>query len=132
MAVSMRRRPAAPLRSAAMLGAVLAAAGLSSCADSAGTPSSSVEGSWGNTEDSGMPSLVFESGGRVNGTDGCNALMGRWDQKGSAVELKDMTSTLVGCIGVDTWLSDAATAEVDGESLALFNNDGDPIGTLQR
>ena len=79
-----------------------------------------------------MPSLVFESGGRVNGTDGCNALMGRWDQKGSAVELKDMTSTLVGCIGVDTWLSDAATAEVDGESLALFNNDGDPIGTLQR
>lgn len=79
-----------------------------------------------------MPSLVFESAGRFSGTDGCNTLMGRWDQEGSSVELTDVTSTLVGCIGVDTWLSDAAAAEVDGETLALFNNDGDPIGTLQR
>ncbi|MCC3265926.1 META domain-containing protein [Arthrobacter gengyunqii] len=119
-------------RGAILLAAALGAGLLSSCAGSAGSPDSSVEGSWGNTEDSSMPSLVFESAGRFSGTDGCNTLMGRWDQEGSSVELTDVTSTLVGCIGVDTWLSDAAAAEVDGETLALFNNDGDPIGTLQR
>ena len=134
MALSMRRRPAAPplLRTAFLLGAVLAAAGLSSCADSAGAPVPSVEGSWGNTTDSSAPSLDFASDGRVTGFDGCNTLLGRWDQEGSSVELKDVTSTLVGCPGVDTWLSEAAAAEVDGETLSLFNNDGGAIGTLQR
>lgn len=119
-------------RGAVLLAAALGAGLLSSCTDSAGTSAASVEGSWGNTEDSGMPSLVFESGGRVNGTDGCNTLLGRWDQEGSSVELTDVTSTLIGCPGVDTWLSEAAAAEVDGETLSLFNSDGDPIGTLER
>ncbi len=61
--------------------------------------------------------------------------MGRWDQNGSSVELKDSSSTVVGCPDLDdgdTWLSGAAAAEIDGDVLSLFNSDGDPIGTLQR
>ena len=135
MAVRIRRRAAMPRRTAVMMGAVLAAAGLASCADSAAAPGSSVEGSWGNTADSSSPSLDFDSGGRFSGTDGCNDLTGGWDQNGSTVDMKDTTSTAVGCPDLEDggdWLSAAAAAEVDGEVLELFNSHGDPIGTLQR
>lgn len=121
---------------AAML--LAAAALLAACADSPGNPAESgasvpsVEGSWGNTADSSSPSLDFAPGGRVSGTDGCNRLMGHWTQDGAAVTLIDLASTMMYCQDVDTWLSAAATAEVDGETLALFNENGDPIGTLQR
>ena len=112
--------------------ALLAVAALASCADSPGSGTPSVEGSWGDTDNSSAPSLDFASDGRVSGTDGCNRLMGFWTQDGAAVTLKDMASTLMACQGVDTWLSAAATAEIDGDTLALFNGNGDPIGTLQR
>lgn len=134
MALSTRRRPAGPflLRATLLLGAVLAAAGLSSCADSAGAPVPSVEGTWGNTSDSSAPSLDFASDGRVTGTDGCNRLMGRWTQDGTEVTIIDLAATMMFCQDVDTWLSAAFTAEIDGETLAVFNEDGEPIGTLER
>lgn len=111
---------------------MLAVAALASCADSPGSGTPSVEGTWGDTSDSRAPSLEFASDGRVSGTDGCNRMMGFWTQDGTAVTLKDMASTLMACQGVDTWLSAAATAEIDGDTLDLFNGNGDPIGTLQR
>lgn len=111
---------------------VAAAALLASCADSSGSPAPSVEGSWGDVSDSSAPSLDFAAGGRVSGTDGCNRLMGHWTQDGATVTLIDMASTMMFCQEIDTWLSTAATAEIDGETLALFNENGDQIGTLQR
>ena len=109
-----------------------AAALLASCADSPGAPVPSVEGTWGDVSDSSAPSLDFAAGGRVSGTDGCNRLMGHWTQDGATVTLINMASTMMFCQEIDTWLSAAATAEIDGETLALFNENGDPIGTLQR
>ena len=133
MALSVRRLPAPLLlRTTVLLGAVLAASMLSSCADSAGAPVPSVEGAWGNTDDSSAPSLDFASDGRVTGTDGCNRLMGHWAQDGTAVTISDLASTMMFCQEVDTWLSAAATAEIDGKALAVFNEDGEPIGTLER
>ena len=124
-----RLLPAAALRLAA---ALLVVAALASCADSPGSGTPSVEGTWGDTGDSSAPSLDFVSDGRVSGTDGCNRLMGHWTQDGASVALKEMASTLMACQDVDTWLSAAATAEVDGDTLALFNSNGEPIGTLRR
>lgn len=124
-----RLLPAAAFRLAA---ALLAVVSLASCADSPGSGTPSVEGVWGDTGDSSAPSLDFAPGGRVNGTDGCNHMMGGWTQDGASVTLDEMTSTLIGCPDVDTWLSAAATAEVDGETLELFDASGNPIGTLQR
>lgn len=123
------------LRLPARTGILLAAAMLlASCADTPGSPAPSVEGSWGDTNDSSSPSLEFAAGGRVSGTDGCNRLMGHWAQDGTSVTLSGMAATMMYCEGVDTWLSAAATAEIDadGGSLALFNEAGDPIGTLER
>lgn len=112
--------------------ALMAVAAVASCAESPGSGAPSVEGAWGDTGDSSAPSLEFADDGRVSGTDGCNQLMGHWTQDGASVALADMTATLVGCMDVDTWLSDAATAELDGDTLALFSEDGEPIGTLSR
>lgn len=114
--------------------ALLAAGMLASCADTAGSGSGtpSVEGSWGDTSDTRAPSLEFAADGRVNGTDGCNRLMGDWTQDGTTVTISHLASTMMACLDVDTWLSAAATAEVDGETLAVFNIDGEPIGTLRR
>ncbi|WAP52148.1 META domain-containing protein [Arthrobacter sp. ATA002] len=122
-----------PQHAALMVAAALLATGaLASCADSPGSGTPSVEGSWGDTSNSSAPSLDFASDGRVNGTDGCNHMMGSWTQDGSSVVLSDMATTLVACMDVDTWLSAAATAEVNGDTLELFDGDGEPIGTLQR
>lgn len=114
--------------------ALLAAGTLASCADGSGSGSgaSSVEGSWGDTSDSRAPSLEFAADGRVNGTDGCNRLMGDWTQDGATVTISQLASTMMACHDVDTWLSAAATAELDGDTLAVFNTDGEPIGTLRR
>lgn len=114
--------------------ALLAAGTLASCADAAGSGSGSpsVEGSWGDTSDTRAPSLEFAADGRVNGTDGCNRLMGNWTQDGATVTISHLASTMMACHDVDTWLSAAATAELDGDTLAVFNTDGEPIGTLQR
>ena len=120
------------MRAAFLISAVLAAGALSSCAGSAAVSGPSVEGRWGDTRNTSSPSLDFSADGRVSGTDGCNTLTGRWEQDGASVSLDGVTSTLIGCPGVDTWLSAAAAGEIDGENLALFNDDGDPIGTLQR
>lgn len=126
---SRRLLPAAAVRLAA---ALLVVASLASCADGAASEAPSVEGTWGDTGDSSAPSLEFAPGGRVSGTDGCNDMMGTWAQDGTTVTLDEMTSTLIGCPDVETWLSDAATAELDGETLELFASDATPIGTLQR
>ena len=103
----------------------------SSSASSNAAPSAP-EGVWGNPENTREPSLELHGDGRLTGTDGCNRLMGHWTQDGATVTLIDMASTMMFCQEIDTWLSAAATAEIDGETLALFNENGDPIGTLQR
>ena len=134
MALNARFALRAPLvlRTSVLLSAGLAVGLLASCGDSAGAPVPSVEGTWGNVDDSRAPSLEFASSGRVTGTDGCNRLMGDWTQDGTAVTISALASTMMYCQEVDTWLSAAATAEIDGESLAVFNVDGEPIGTLER
>ena len=134
MALTLRPVLRVPLRlrASVLISAGLAVGLLASCADSAGAPIPSVEGSWGNTEDSSQPSLEFGSNGRVTGTDGCNRLMGNWTQDGASVTIGELASTMMFCHDVDTWLSSAATAEIEGETLAVFNEAGEPIGTLQR
>lgn len=43
-----------------------------------------------------------------------------------------MHSTMMFCEGVDTWLSQAHTGTVEGDTLTILNEQGDEIGTLER
>lgn len=88
-------------------------------------------GQWGGVTE-GSPVLWFASGGHFNGNDGCNTLGGTWVANGERIELKDMTMTLVACLGMDTWLSSAAAVRVKGDTLHVTNADGQEIGTLGR
>ncbi|MFB9815653.1 META domain-containing protein [Paeniglutamicibacter sulfureus] len=90
-----------------------------------------VIGQWGGAPE-GAPVLSFAPEGRFNGHDGCNTLTGSWTGSGQAFELHEMTMTLIGCPGIDTWLSRAAAVEVDGETLRVTDKDGKDIGTLPR
>lgn len=76
--------------------------------------------------------LWITESGRFNGNDGCNSFSGTWVADGANAVLKDLTQTLVGCPGMDTWLSSAATVQVMGQSLLVTNAEGKEIGTLPR
>jgi len=93
------------------------------------------EGFWGSLEP-GQPNLVLAAddafSGTVAGTDGCNRLTGRWRLDGGVVRFTQMASTMMYCEGVDTWLSQAAFAEVPGKTMYVFNREGNAIGTLAR
>ncbi|MBB2959265.1 META domain-containing protein [Pseudoclavibacter helvolus] len=99
----------------------------------AGSPASAA-GSWGTPDSSGQgePGLNLSDDGKVTGNDGCNRLMGDWTETDGKVEFGALASTMMFCEGVDTWLVGATAAEVDGDSLVVFNEAGDQIGTLPR
>lgn len=91
-------------------------------------------GTWGSTDD-GEPYLTFEDDGTVNGSDGCNRLVGAWSLADETVTLENLAGTLMACEGVDTWLVDAASAvlaEGQDDELSVQDGGGAEIGTLER
>lgn len=116
---------------AGLLAAALLA--LSACASTA----PGVVGVWGDPDAQGLPSLEFtaegeDSDGEYSGTDGCNRVGGVYTVNGSTVDLGMMRSTLMFCEGVDTWLSQARTASLEGDVLTFLDEGGQQIGTLER
>lgn len=109
----------------------------------AGTPPSSTTspdgaesaaGRWGEADGGAddKPYLELSADGNISGTDGCNRLMGSWTFDGSTVSFGQLASTKMACQDVDTWLVGAASATVDGDTLELFDAEGQQIGTLAR
>lgn len=92
-----------------------------------------VIGTWGN-KDSGGPYLQFNDDGSLMGNDGCNGFSGRYtvSDDGRTIVLNDLLGTLKGCPGVDTWLREARSAVVDGDTLTLFDETEEIIGSLDR
>lgn len=118
--------------------ATLTTLGLTACSggsasnDSSPDPATDILGTWGDRDTRGKPSLEFTDDGRYAGSDGCNNLMGSWEVEGDTVDLGAMASTLMACEDVDTWLSQAATVVVNGDTLEVQDEDGQQIGTLDR
>jgi heat shock protein HslJ len=125
----------------ALAGLALASV-LGGCASSAGSstgpadpgatsPAASIVGTWGETAPQ-KPYLTFEEGSNVSGNDGCNSLSSTYAVSGDTVTFSQTTSTLMACIGVDSWLSAVRTATIEGDRLIVKNDTGDTIGTLTR
>ena len=111
-----------------LLAAALGITALTACS----TDSTDLLGTWGTTAP-GSPSLTFDEGGQVSGTDGCNRLAGSWTQDGTDVNFGgSLVSTLMACVGVDTWLSSLHSARIDGDILVILDQGGQQIGTLTR
>ncbi|WP_430867591.1 META domain-containing protein [Demequina aurantiaca] len=103
---------------------------MTTCSSSGSTAADPV-GTWGETAEA-APQLVLAADGTLTGTDGCNRLMGEWTAAGDAVKFGPLASTRMFCEGVDTWLSAAATATIDANSMDVLDGTGSPIGTLDR
>lgn len=111
----------------AVMVAVLALLVLSACSRQ---PAPAI-GTWGDGADGG-PQLVLDEDGRLHGTDGCNRLIGSWEQDGDRVAFGAIASTMMACPDVDAWLSGADSARVDGDVLRVSDSTGTEIGTLDR
>jgi heat shock protein HslJ len=112
----------------ATLVAGMALAALTGCS---GPALKSFAGSWGQTA-KGQPNLTITDDGSFQGTDGCNRLTGKGSISGDSFDFGPIASTLMACSDVDTWLSQAHTAKVDGTVLVVYGNSGNKIGTLAK
>lgn len=92
----------------------------------------SAAGQWGSPLKPNQPSLLLEQSGVLTGSDGCNRMMGSWSQDGSDVTLKDVATTMMFCDGVDTWLSTATRAELEGDTLVFFDGSDAEVGELTK
>ena len=111
----------------------LAGALLGACADSS-TESASVEdvaGLWGMQDTEGIASLELAEDGTASGTDGCNRMVGTWEQNDTQVAFGEWAITRMACQSVDTWLSLSVKATLEGENLVFVDENGIEIGTLQ-
>lgn len=125
-------------RIAALAGGLLLALTLSSCGAATGPV-----GTWGNgynTDKQPYFELAlavdkdanFDQAGYVSGSDGCNRLSGQWFLAENKLTFQQLGATKMACEGVDTWLSRAATATIDGDVMTITDDKGTPIGELDR
>ncbi len=84
-------------------------------------------GTWvlpGETGDGdNWPYATFRKDGRWIGSDGCNGLGGKWASVDGALLQGGGVHTDIGCENIDL-VSGAALAGFDGDTLVLFNEDG--------
>ncbi|WP_421741214.1 META domain-containing protein [Cellulomonas sp.] len=118
---------------ASIIAVTLAGAALAACADgSAGSaPVEDVAGVWGMQDTEGIASLELAEDGTATGTDGCNRMVGTWEQNDTQVAFGEWATTRMACQSVDTWLSLAVKATLEGENLVFVDENGIEIGTLQ-
>ena len=99
--------------------------------DSADSSALDPTGKWTSPE-AGDPFLEFSEDGHVEGTDGCNAIKTTWEVDGDKVIITPFTSTQKACAGVDTWLSGAVSATIDGNVMKVMDGKGKVIGGLEK
>ncbi|MFC4225384.1 META domain-containing protein [Lysinibacter cavernae] len=87
-------------------------------------------GTWGELTQQ-APQLTIEADGDFFGTDGCNNLNGTGDITGDSFMFGVMASTRIACDNVDAWLSRAATAKINDDTLTVYDKDGSQLGTLR-
>jgi heat shock protein HslJ len=101
------------------------------------TPTSSIQpsalvGTWTEPRASEPPFLSLEEDGTFVGSDGCNSLGGTWmSSDDEQVVFGEISSTEIACPGIDTWLSQLASAEVQADVMTVRSMDDTVIGRLE-
>lgn len=99
--------------------------------DSADSAALDPTGKWTSPE-AGDPYLEFSEDGQVKGTDGCNAIKTTWEVDGDKILISSFTTTQKACAGVDTWLSKASSATVEGNVMKIADASGKVVGGLEK
>ncbi|WP_127818152.1 META domain-containing protein [Microbacterium sp. CPCC 204701] len=87
-------------------------------------------GQWGEIADRSAYITILPDG-TMGAHDGCNSMGGTWEVEQGVVQFDDVLMTLVACPGHEAWLR-PATAVVRGDTLVVFDQNGDAGGTLPR
>lgn len=109
---------------------------LTGCAASGSSAEAGIPGVWGASSESASSDsedayLELAETGELSGSDGCNRLIGGWSaDDDTTVTFTEIGSTRMACDGVDTWLSGAASATLDGTVMTVLDASGSDIGTL--
>jgi heat shock protein HslJ len=125
-------------RLAALAGSLLLALTISSCGAATGPV-----GTWGegyNTDKAPYFEMSlaaekdpsFDQAGFITGSDGCNRLTGQWFLVKGELTFNQLGGTTVACEDIDTWLSKAAGASIDGDVMTIKDAKGATLGTLDR
>lgn len=122
-----RHRTVVALRTLVLASAALVLGG---CAATGSPGADSVAEKWEADAASHGAYLELSEDGSLSGTDGCNRLMGDWEQDGATVSFGPIASTMMACEGVQTWLGAAVSASVDGRIMRVHDESGETIGTL--
>ncbi|SMX69708.1 Heat shock protein HslJ [Brevibacterium linens ATCC 9172] len=88
-------------------------------------------GKWTSPE-AGDPFLEFAEDGSLEGSDGCNAIVTSWKVEGDEIAIDSFMTTQKACAGVDTWLSKASTATIEGDVMKIMDSNGKVIGGLEK
>ncbi|QAY74834.1 META domain-containing protein [Agromyces protaetiae] len=100
--------------------------------DSAAVTGTGPVGTWG-TDDPQQPHLVLGADGTLAGSDGCNALVGTWEQDDDgSIEFKGVASTLMACPGGDQTLGRLDSATVQGDTMTVIDDHDVILATLPR
>ena len=82
--------------------------------------------------------LVFEAGGRVSGSDGCNRITGGYELKGDGITFGQMAGTQMACpdtadieLGVRAALTGASRWMIVGDRLELFDGTGARLAAFE-
>ena len=99
--------------------------------DSAVGPQGRPIGYWVESATPKAPFLSIQADGTYSGNDGCNVLLGSWEQADDeAITFTAGATTLMACAGVDTWLNQAAQGRVQAGTMTLQAADGTVVGQL--
>lgn len=104
---------------------------LAACGSNESAEEVEVTGIWGS-QDQGQPWLELGDDGSLAGSDGCNRLTGSWSAEGGELSVGPVGATQMFCEGVDTWLLEIHRATVEGDTLHVFSQSNQEIGTLAR
>jgi heat shock protein HslJ len=84
------------------------------------------------------PHLMFQPGGRVAGSDGCNRVTGTYELKGDAITFGLVASTMMACPDIGTAdrrfrdaLQNASRWAIAGDSLELLDAAGRPLARFE-
>lgn len=122
---------------AGLLALLLAAVGIAHAGPGETHPATGAHlvGSWqpADGQAGGRAFVTLEAGGHWTGSDGCNRTKGTW-RSGPDGEFTATPgpSTMIACDNapIATWLADATSAELDGDTLILRDATGAETGRL--
>lgn len=92
-------------------------------------PEDNFAGTWVDPDGNGY--LTFDGEGGVTGSDACNGIRTTYEVAGDAATVEPFPTTMMACgDGWSQWLLSVSAVEHRGDSLAVFGQDDEEVGTL--